>query len=240
VAKLYVGLSGYAYRPWQGEGRFYPADLKQREYLSYYSERFPAVEMDGSWYRLPSDETIAKLIDGSPQGFHFSFKAHRNITHIGRLKVESLGILTEMLKRAAPMELAGKLACIFFQLPPNMKRNDERLRAFLEALPPGHSYAVEFRNETWFVDEVDAMLREFGVAWVSWDTDEIAGQRRDTASFLYARLRRSTYTDEQLAGWVEWFRNAVAAGKDCFLFFKHEDEGSPWIDANRLLAMWDS
>jgi len=234
---LYVGLSGYSYKPWQGEGRFYPLDIKQKDFLRYYAEHYNAVEMDGTWYRMPSEAGVLGWLNGSPDGFRYTFKAHRDITHMKRLKPESIDSLKFFLKRLEAMEKGGKLASVFFQLPPNFKRNDERLQEFLNVLPEGHPYAIEFRNETWFVDEVEAMLRARGVAWVSWDTDEVAGQRRDTGDFIYARMRRESYTDEQLQRWCSWFKAGLDKGKDVYVFFKHEDEGSPWIDADRLLMM---
>jgi uncharacterized protein YecE (DUF72 family) len=240
MAKLYVGLSGYSYKPWQGEGRFYPVELKQKEFLRYYCEHYNSVEMDGTWYRMPSEAGVQGWLEGSPEEFKFTFKAHRNVSHVSRLKPECLGSMKFMLERLAPIEKADKLAAVFVQLPPNFKRNDERLRTFLAGLPEGHPYAVEFRNETWFVPEVEAILRDFGVAWVSWDTDEVAGQRRDTAPFIYARMRREGYTDAQLEDWAAWFRKALDQGKNCYVFFKHEDEGSPWVDADRLLKLFSS
>jgi uncharacterized protein YecE (DUF72 family) len=237
MAKLYVGLSGYSYKPWQGDGRFYPADIKQKDFLRFYCEHYSAVEMDGTWYRMPSEAGVEGWLNGSPEHFKYTFKAHRNITHISRLKVDCLDNVKFFLKRLEPAEKAGKLGAVFFQLPPNFKRNDERLKEFLEVLPAGHPYAIEFRNETWFVPEVEQLLAHHGVTWVSWDTDDVPGQRRDTGPFIYARMRRESYTDEQLQSWVGWFNAALEKGKDCLVFFKHEDEGSPWIDADRLLKM---
>jgi uncharacterized protein YecE (DUF72 family) len=231
---FYLGLSGYSYKPWQGEGRFYPPELKQKEFLRYYSERYNAVEMDGTWYRMPSESAVQVWLNGSPVDFRFTFKTHRDITHLGRLKADRLPSVKFMVDRLEPLKKAGKLAAVFMQLPPNFKRNDDRLREFVAGLPEGYPYAVEFRNETWFVPEVEALLREYNITWVGWDTDDVPGQRRDTGSFLYARMRRENYTDEQLKDWAGWFQKALDAGKDCYVFFKHEDEGSPWIDAERL------
>jgi uncharacterized protein YecE (DUF72 family) len=239
MAKLYVGLSGYSYKPWQGEGRFYPVELKQKEFLRYYCEHYPAVEMDGTWYRMPSENAVTGWLEGSPDEFKYTFKAHRDVSHIKRLKPECLGSMKFMVERLAPIEKAGKLAAVFVQLAPNFKRNDDRLREFLAGLPAGHPYAMEFRNETWFVPEVEAILKEHNVTWVSWDTEEVAGQRRDTGAFIYARMRREGYTDKQLEDWAGWFRAALEKGKDCYVFFKHEDEGSPWLDADRLIKMFD-
>lgn len=235
MPQLYVGLSGYSYKPWQGEGRFYPPELKQKQFLDYYASKYNAVEMDGTWYRMPSEAGVKGWVDGSPDGFKYTFKMHRSVSHINRLKPECIDSVKFFLKRLEPLENAGKLASIFVQLPPNFKRNDDRLKVFLSELPQGHPYAIEFRNETWFVPEVEQILRDHNVAWVSWDTDEVPGQRRDTGPFIYSRMRREGYTEEQLDDWTKWFNAAIDKGKDCFVFFKHEDEGSPWIDANRLL-----
>jgi len=237
MAQFYVGLSGYSYKPWQGEGRFYPPELKQKQFLSYYAERYNAVEMDGTWYRMPSEAGVKSWLEGSPEGFRYTFKVHRNVSHVSRLKPESIGSVKFMLERLAPLEKAGKMGALYVQLPPNFKRNDVRLKEFLEGLPPGHPYGIEFRNESWFVPEVEEMLRNHKVAWVAWDTDEVAGQRRDTGHFLYVRMRRESYTDEKLKSWADWFQRALDQGKDCYAFIKHEDEGSPWIDADRLLKL---
>lgn len=234
---LYVGLSGYSYKPWQGEGRFYPPEMKQKEFFKYYSDRYRAVEMDGTWYRMPSEAGVAQWTADAPEGFKYTFKMHRNVSHIARLKLDSLDSVKFFLKRLEPLEKAGGLGAVYFQLPPNFKRNDERLVQFLDAIPPGHPYAVEFRNETWFVPGIEEIMRAHNVAWVSWDTDDVPGQRRDTGSFIYARLRCENYTDEQLASWAAWFRQAAEKGKDCYAFIKHEDEGSPWVDADRLLRV---
>lgn len=235
--KLYVGLSGYSYKPWQGEDRFYPVGLKQREFLSYYSDRYNAVEMDGTWYRMPSEKAVQDWLTGAPEGFKYTFKAHRSITHIKRLNTDGFDSITFMKDRVAPMLKAGKLATIFFQLPPSLRRSDKRLMGLLEFLPKDHPWAIEFRHESWNVPEVEEMLREHNVSWVSWHTDEAEGQRRDTGPIYYARMRRSDYPDSELELWANWFRSILDQGKDCYVFFKHEDEGSPWIDADRLLKL---
>ncbi|HZH97551.1 MAG TPA: DUF72 domain-containing protein [Fimbriimonadaceae bacterium] len=235
MAQLFVGLSGFSYKPWQGEGRFYPAGLKQKEFFAYYAKRYNAVEMDGTWYRMPAESAVKSWLEGAPEGFRYTFKAHRSITHIRRLKPESLESVTFQLDRLKPLRDGGKLGAVFFQLPPNFKRNDERLQEFVEALPQGWNYAIEFRNESWHHEATDEILKSRGIAWASWDTGEAAGQRRDTGTTIYTRLRRSSYSDEQLESWAKWFREMLESGKDVHVFFKHEDEGSPWIDADRLL-----
>jgi len=234
---LYVGLSGYSYKEWKGEGRFYPEDLKQKDFFKYYCEHYNAVEMDGTWYRMPTENGVQTWLNTAPDDFKYTFKAHRNVSHKARLKPESISSMKFMLNRLAPIEKAGKLACVFVQLPPTFKRNDERLREFFSTVEQGHPYAIEFRNETWFVPEVEEILKEFNVSWVSWDTEEVAGQRRDTGPFLYARMRQQDYTDDLLRSWADWFKQGIANGKDVYVFFKHEDLGQPWVFADRLLYM---
>ncbi|MDQ2985291.1 MAG: DUF72 domain-containing protein [Armatimonadota bacterium] len=228
-----VGLSGFSYKPWQGDGRFYPADLKQKEFLSYYSERYDAVEMDGTWYRMPTEAGVKGWIDSTPGKFAFCCKVHRDISHMRRLKPEAQESLKFMQERLAPMAKVEKLGPFLVQLPPNMKRNDERLADFLAASPKTFRYAVEFRNETWIAPDVEAILREHNAAWVAAETDEGAATKRDTADFAYVRLRKCEYEAGELADWAAYF---TSLNKPTYVFLKHEDEGSPWIFADELLA----
>jgi len=250
MAGVYVGLSGFSYKPWQGEDRFYPPELKAKEFLGYYAGRYNAVEMDGSWYRTPSEDNVALWRMGTPEPFFFSFKLHRRISHLGRLKPETYDEVHFILKRMLPMAKAGKLGPFLIQLPPNMRRNDERLEGFLAALPKDFSevkdveiepglkprWSVEFRHESWNCDEVDAIMRKYNVAYVASDRDEAKADRRDTADFAYVRLRRMDTTDETLTEWANYFTSFREQGKDCFVYCKHEDDGSPWIWADYLLG----
>ena len=232
-----IGLSGFSYKPWQDEGRFYPPELKQKEFFGYYASRYDTVEMDGSWYRMPTEEAVRNWGDTSPEPFFFSFKAHRTITHIHRLKPEAQESVQFMVKRIAPLLKLGKLGPILVQLPPNLKRDDERLALFLRDIPKAQNglplrYAVEFRNETWHAQEVESILREQGVAWVAAETDDAEAQWRETADFTYTRLRKSEYDSETLMRWVDRFR---ATGKECVVYCKHEDEGAPWVWADAMI-----
>lgn len=241
MANLYVGLSGYSYKPWQGEDRFYPVGLKQREFLAYYADRYRAVEMDGSWYKTPTAEAVEAYRTGTPDGFKFTFKMHRRITHLGRLKEETYDDVPFMVKRMQPLAQAGKFGCFFLQLPPNFKRNDERLDAFLRHLPRTFEsgepvrWAVEFRHESWTCPEIEAILRASNVAWVASDRDEARADRKDTADFAYVRLRRQDTDDAALDEWRRYVDSLTDQGRDVFVFCKHEDEGSPWIWADYLL-----
>jgi uncharacterized protein YecE (DUF72 family) len=128
-----------------------------------------------------------------------------------------------------------RLGPVLLQLPPNFKRNDERLNTFLEQVPRTVRWALEFRHESWQVPEVEELLRQHDVSWVAADTDESPAQIRDTAQFWYVRLRRSEYTEATLLEWAARFTDMARRGKDCFVYCKHEDEGSPWIWADRLV-----
>jgi len=246
MGRFHIGLSGYSYKPWQGEGRFYPPELKAREFLGYYASRFPAVEMDGTWYRMPAESSIQTWLDQTPDDFLFSPKMHRSVTHMKRLKPESYDSARFFVHRLEPLARARKLGPILVQLPPNLKTDPARLEAFLAAAPttissadPGAPatpirYAIEFRNPTWESDDIGRLLHAGKAAWVAADTDEAPAQRRDTSDFIYVRLRRSEYDDARLREWADYFHSVLASGKDCFVYCKHEDEGSPWIWADRL------
>jgi uncharacterized protein YecE (DUF72 family) len=230
---VHVGLSGFSYKPWQGEGRFYPKELKSKDFLKYYAERYDAVEMDGTWYRMPTESAVAGWKEATPESFSFCCKVHRDISHMRRLKPEAQESLKFMQDRLKPLAGASKLGPFLVQLPPNMKRNDERLADFLDASPKDFRYAIEFRNETWHAPEVEAILRRHNAAWVAAQTDEADAQKRDTADFAYTRLRKSEYDADELKDWAGYLKSL---GKPTYVFLKHEDEGSPWLFADELLS----
>ena len=237
MARPYIGLSGYSYKPWQGPDRFYPPDIKQAEFLRYYATHYDTVELDGIWYRLPSDKAVADWISLTPPHFIFSPKVHRQITHRARLKPDCYEFVRVMLERLAPLMDTGRLGPFLIQLPPNMARNDERLGGFLEQLPRTAHWAVEFRHDSWYDTAVETLLRQFNVSWVAADTDDRPVECRDTADFWYVRLRRSAYSEDDLVRWAGQIKNAVKTGKNCYVYCKHEDDGSPWVWADRLLRL---
>lgn len=255
MAKLYVGLSGYSYKEWQGEGLFYPPELKQAQYFEYYSSRYNTVELDGTWYQMPAEASVAKWNSICPEGFLFAPKIHRRVSHFARLKPECEDSLKFFVKRLRPMQEAGKLGPILVQLPPNLKRDDDRLGNFLAMLPPLDSpenvanaatlqhhntpirWAMEFRNESWHAPEIEEMLRQAGVAWVGQDTDDNDAQRRHTAGHVYLRLRKTDYTESLLKDWADYFKDRLAEGQDVFVFCKHEDAEAPWIWADRIIEL---
>ncbi|BFU95507.1 MAG: conserved protein of unknown function [Nitrospira sp.] len=236
AARSYIGLSGYSYRPWQGVDRFYPPGLKQTEFLRYYATRYQTVELDGTWYRIPTESMVQSWMSSTPFDFLFAPKVHRQITHQQRLKAESFSLVNLLLDRLKPLAQQGRLGPLLIQLPPNFTRDEERLGRFLEQLPTTTRWAVEFRHESWDHPSVEALLTHFNISWVAADTDDKPAQRRHTADFWYVRLRRTTYDREALQQWSSRFAETVAQGMDCFVYCKHEDEGAPWLWADTLLS----
>ena len=220
--ELHVGTSGYSYKEWKGS--FYPDDLAAKDMLAYYGERLSAVEINNTFYRLPKSSVLENWSSQVPDTFRFSIKASRRITHFARLKAEAQDPTEYLISTLAA--LGPKLGVVLFQMPPNLKKDVERLRAFLEMLPEGTPSAFEFRHESWADDEVHDALRARGMAMVIADTEdsEVDGPMVTTAPWGYLRLRRPDYSEEDLSRWVE--RLADTGWQRAFVFFKHEDEGA--------------
>ena len=219
LMNLHVGTSGYSYKEWKGN--FYPEDLPAKEMLSYYSRRLPAVEINNTFYRLPQASMIENWRDQVPASFRFSIKATQRITHIKRLKnvAEEMKYLTDTVSL-----LEERLGVILFQLPPNSKKDAERLRDFLTLLPADPRAAFEFRHESWLDDEILDLLRSKNCALVVSDTDEKPlNEIISTADWGYLRLRRTNYEEKDLVEWMKRVRDQK--WQDAFIFFKHEDEG---------------
>ena len=216
---LHVGTSGYSYKEWKGN--FYPEDLPAKEMLSYYSRRLPAVEINNTFYRLPQASMIENWKAQVPDNFRFSIKATQRITHIKRLN--NCAEETKYLLETAAL-LEQRLGVVLFQLPPNAKKDVDRLGAFLKLIPDETRAAFEFRHESWLDDEIREMLRAKDCALVVSDTDENPlTEIASTASWGYLRLRRTNYEESDL---VEWMKRVQHENwSDAFIFFKHEDEG---------------
>jgi uncharacterized protein YecE (DUF72 family) len=216
---LFVGTSGYSYKEWKGN--FYPADLSEKEFLKYYGTRLNAVEINNTFYRLPKESAVKSWGDQVPEDFRFSIKASQKITHIKRLK--DVGDEMEYLVRTC-RSLDEKLGVILVQLPPNMKKDRERLGQFFALLAGDVKVAIEFRHASWFDDEVYSLLKENNSSLCIADFDEkLEVPFVSTANWGYLRLRREGYTVAELKKWMK--RVQEQEWKTAFVFFKHEDAG---------------
>jgi uncharacterized protein YecE (DUF72 family) len=220
MKNLFVGTSGYSYKEWKGS--FYPEKLAAKDMLPYYAERLKAVELNNTFYRLPQRSMVDSWKAQVPADFRFSVKASQRITHFKRLK--EVGDETKyMLDTVSALE--DRLGVVLFQLPPNMKKDLERLEAFLKILPTDIKATFEFRHPTWFDDEVIELLRQQNRALCISDTDELPANHIDrTSDWGYLRLRRVAYSKEDLDAWIERIKNQE--WETVFVFFKHEDEGT--------------
>ncbi|HEX3868125.1 MAG TPA: DUF72 domain-containing protein [Gemmatimonadaceae bacterium] len=225
---LRAGTSGFAFKEWKGS--FYPADMKPDGMLGFYANTFPTVEINNTFYQLPKEHVLQDWAAQVPESFTFAIKASQRITHFARLKPECAGPLEFLLKNTS--SLGARLGPILFQLPPNLKKDIERLRAFLALLPADRRFAVEFRNETWFDDDVYAALHDRDVAMCIIDQPDFASPAVATASWGYVRLHRFDYDDAGLASWAERIGGQVWS--DAYVYFKHDEgvgSGPPAVGA---------
>ena len=218
---LYVGTSGYSYPEWVGP--FYPKELKKGDWLAFYAERLSAVEINNSFYRVPQTSVVEKWAESVPKDFRFVLKVTRRVTHFSRLKETAEEPMQWMW--TAAQSLGARRGPLLFQLPPNFKADVERLRAFLGGLDDDARPAFEFRNSSWNTDEITSILGEHGACLVVADTgDSDPPPIVATAPFGYLRLRRPSYTAEELDAWVAAIRET--GWKEVHVFFKHEDAGA--------------
>lgn len=217
---LLVGTSGYSYKEWKGS--FYPEKLPAREMLAFYGSKLPTVEINNTFYRLPQKSMLENWQAQVPNTFRFVLKAPQRITHFKRLK-DAVDETKYFLDVASV--LGDQLGVVLFQLPPNMKKDLERLKEFVQLLAPQGRTAFEFRHPTWFDDDVLELLRAHNLSLCVSDTDDLPASHIDrTADWGYLRLRRVNYPEEALGDWLE--RIKTQQWRDVFVFFKHEDEGT--------------
>ena len=241
MAEIRIGTSGWHYDHWVGP--FYPAGTTPDDFLACYAARFTAAEINNSFYQLPSAETLAHWRDTVPDGFRFTAKASRYITHMKKLK-DPQASLERFLERIAVLD--PKLGPLLFQLPPNWHANVERLEAFLGALPKARRAAVEFRDASWWIADVYAALARHGAAFCPF---ELAGEEAPvevTADFVYLRLHgpgeayRGAYDDDRLRGWADRLVAWRSEGRDVWCFFDNDEAGYAAMNAARLVEMVDA
>jgi uncharacterized protein YecE (DUF72 family) len=236
--KIYIGTSGWHYKHWLGT--FYPAGTKSNQQFEFYKRIFKTVEINNSFYRLPSPETFQCWYDQTDNHFLFSVKASRFITHMKKLmdpkeSTQKFFANVKILKE--------KLGPILFQLPPSWKVNRDRLEEFLENLPDRNRYVFEFRNTTWYSEEIYRLLQKFNCAFCIY---ELAGHQSPvdiTADFVYVRLHgpgdkyQGSYNEEQLSDWARQCKQWQNQGLDVFVYFDNDQNGYAAFNAQSLIEL---
>jgi uncharacterized protein YecE (DUF72 family) len=233
MATLYAGTSGFAYSAWKPA--FYPAKLPSKQFLKHYAERLNCVEINYTFRRLPAAATLESWVGLTPAGFVFAVKANQRITHIRRLK--NAEEATEIfLKAIDPLRTSRRLGPILFQLPPQLKCDLALLRDYLALLPHGQRYAFEFRHPSWLADPVYDELRARNIALCVAESEKLEVPEVITADFVYYRLRKPEYTPADIDAFAGRSRELLAAGRDLYLVFKHEETPEGALNAERLFA----
>ncbi len=220
MSHLFAGTSGWAYPSWKPA--FYPEKLAQTKFLTHYSTQLNTVEVNFTFRQLLKETTLQKWLQETPNHFRFGVKAHQVITHIKRLKGAD-----EFVKRfmgtIEPLERAGKLGPILFQLPPNLKCDVPLLQDFLACLPRGAKFAFEFRHESWFADPMFQALKDRDIALCVAETEERVTPDVTTADYAYYRYRKPEYSPEEREAMLNTIRAHREQGRDVYAYFKHEE-----------------
>ncbi len=230
--RVLIGTSGYSYKEWKGP--FYPQDLPAARFLGFYAAAFETVEINNTFYRMPTPALVEGWASEVPTRFTFALKAPQRITHSAKLKGAEDAVATFVRTATA---LGPRLGPLLFQLPPFLKKDLPRLSEFLEQAPKGVRLAFEFRHASWFDDDVWGVLRAHGVALCIAEGEKLESPLVATADWGYVRLRRDEYSDEVLAGWAKNIR--AQPWKEAFVYLKHDDGDAPGV-AKRLIAMLGS
>ena len=235
---LRIGTSGWHYDSWRGP--FYPPDLKPKDFLAFYGERFATTELNNTFYRLPTTKALEAWRDGTPDDFLFAWKASRMITHLKRLKDVEENI-TFVFERMRALE--GKFGPVLFQLPPSFKADAERrerLVRCLDQLPKGRRYTFEFRDPSWYEGPILDRLRDHDVALCFSDHEAAPAPWEVTASFVYIRAHGTdgryagNYGDTTLADWAGLIAQWRAEGRDVYVYFDNDVKSAAPTDAERL------
>jgi uncharacterized protein YecE (DUF72 family) len=229
--KVSIGTSGWAYTSWKPE--FYPAKTPSAKFLNFYATQLNCVEVNYTFRKRPAPKTLENWCAATPQSFSFAVKAHQRITHIKRLKDVGADI-SGFYESLQPLASSGKLGPVLFQLPPFLKLDEERLRAFLACIPESTHAAIEFRHESWFTDNVFRLMREHNVALCIAESDDLEAPEVITADFAYYRFRKSEYSESTLHQ-IESRLSKTAENCDIYAFLKHEETPEGALNARRLL-----
>jgi len=229
-----IGCSGWQYTHWRGD--FYPATLPRNLWLEYYAQRFNTVEINNTFYRLPETSTFKRWVREAPRGFVYAVKASRFLTHMKKLK-DPAEPIQRFFSRAR--HLRATLGPVLFQLPPRWPVNLERLETFLEALPPRRRYVFEFREPSWYRDNVLALLEAHGAAICLHDMAGSSSGKILVGPFVYVRFHgvqkySGSYTDRMLDDWADWLADRMMVGTPIYAYFNNDAAGHAPHDAVRL------
>ena len=234
--ELRIGTSGWNYSHWRRV--FYPRGLRQADWLSFYADTFDTVEINATFYRLPKPGYVDSWADSVPEGFLFAVKGSRYLTHVKRL-----GDTGEPVERFFDLigRLGEKAGPVLWQLPPQMKRDDDRLAAFAGSLPGGWRHAFKFRHPSWFCSEVREILERSNSALVIGDHPELPRELALTADWTYIRFHYGEdggrYSEAELVKWAGRIRELTAGGEDAFIYFNNDWQGHALENARELASM---
>ena len=236
--RIHIGTSGWNYKHWLG--RFYPEKIRSADMLEFYSHHFETVELNNSFYHLPSIKSFRTWRETVSNDFVFAVKGSRFITHMKKLKAPKTST-RKFFNRIEKLE--EKAGPVLFQLPPHWRLNAERLATFLERLPAQYRYAFEFREQSWFADEVYDLLRAHNVALCIYHMSGYDSPIELTADFVYLRMHGAqstyggSYSDGQLGRWAGRIGDWRDQSKEVFVYFNNDPEGHAITDAKRLRAL---
>lgn len=235
---IHIGTSGWEYPHWKGP--FYPDGIRSDGHLAFYADSFHTVEVNNSFYNLPSEKTLAAWRDTVPDGFTFAVKASRYITHMKKLK-EPQKAVSRFLDRVSV--LGEKLGPILFQLPPKWRANPQRLKEFCGSLPADFRYTFEFRDPSWFNDEIYEILTEAGAAFCIFHLSGLLSPKKVTADFTYVRLHgpgpayQGSYSPGTLSGWAGTFSAWARKHTEVYCYFDNDQSGYAALNALKLNEM---
>ena len=233
--RIHIGCSGWVYRHWKDV--FYPAGLPQKRWFEHYAGEFDTVEINASFYRLPLPTTFEGWQVKAPPGFRYAVKVNRFITHNKKL-LDCEEPVAEFIALARRMGEA--LGPLLYQLPPSLHRNDERLAAFLQRLPPDLKHVVEFRHRSWYEEEVVALLDRYGVGFVAHDLAGLISPRAACGRTAYVRFHGTggrywgRYSEAQMQDWAAWLVEQRSLGRSCWAYFNNDIHGHALEDARAL------
>ena len=231
MTQVRIGTSGWAYTSWKPE--FYPAKTPSSKFLAYYATQLNCVEVNYTFRQRPALKTLQNWTETTPESFRFAVKAHQRITHLKRLK-EVDDDVRSFYDSLQPLSSAGRLGPVLFQLPPNLKADVDRLRALLLCIPKTTRAAIEYRNSSWFSDNVFDLMREHDIALCIAESDDLQVPEVHTASFAYYRFRKSDYSEAAIHQVADRLALALKE-RDVYAFLKHEETPDGALNARRLL-----